>query len=173
MRPLSRRLAPQSQNRQAAPPAAVGGRRQGTSPPPPSPPPPPAKELREAGRRDSGPAYPGGPRHPEGGTPRPRQARPHAKRPRWTARRPPRYQLSTDNGTAHPGRRKQRDPLGGRPGEDGGADQSEEITPPPPPPPPPAALTHWQPTGRRPTLTAARQPPQQEYAPRGRAGDKG
>ena len=43
----------------------------------------------------------------------------------------------------------------------------------PPPSPCPAALTHWGPTGPRPTPTAARQPPQHEYTPGGRAGDKG
>ena len=43
----------------------------------------------------------------------------------------------------------------------------------PPPPPPPAALTHWRPTGPRPTPTAARQPPRHEYTPGGRAGDNG
>ena len=40
-----------------------------------------------------------------------------------------------------PGRRKQSGPLGGRPGEGGGANQGEEITPPLPPPPPPPRRT--------------------------------
>ena len=38
---------------------------------------------------------------------------------------------------------------------------------PPPPPPPPAALTHWRPTGPRPTPAADRQPPRHDYAPGG------
>ena len=39
------------------------------------------------------------------------------------------------------------------------------------PPPPPAALTHWQPTGPRPTPAATRQRPRHEYTPGGHAGD--
>ena len=45
--------------------------------------------------------------------------------------------------------------------------------PPPLPCPPPAALTHWRPTGPRPTPAAARQPPRHEYTPGGHAGDNG
>ena len=39
--------------------------------------------------------------------------------------------------------------------------------------PPPATLTHWRPTGPRPTPTAARQPRLHEYTPGGHAGDIG
>ena len=70
-----------------------------------------------------------------------------------------------------PGLRKRSGPFRGRPGEDGGANQGGGV--PPPLPPRPAALTHWRPTGPRPTPAAARQPPRHEYTPGGHAGDNG
>ena len=90
MRPPSRRLAPQGQNHQAA-----GD--QGTPPPPPPPPSPWADGGRLGRQR---PRTPGGRAAPGGGTPRPRQARPRAKRPWWTTGSLPHYPLPTGNGPA-------------------------------------------------------------------------
>ena len=132
----------------------VRGAASGDLCPPPSPP-LPAQEQTRAGRRDSGPAPPRGGRSTRGGgTPRPRQARPRAKRPRWTARTIPHYPLPPNSEAGL--------------GKAGARTRARRSLP-----PPPAALTHWQPTGPRLAPTAARQPPQHEYTPRAPAGDKG
>ena len=140
MRPPSRRLAP-GDGTARPPPLGRQGARQGTRVPPPLPPPPPpqAREQTEADRRNGGPAPPQRGRcNRAEGAPRPRKAPVRPARCRPTADR------------RRPGRRKRSGPFRGRPGEDGGANQGGVV----PPPPPRTALTHWRPTGPRPSATA-------------------
>ena len=93
MRPPSRRLAPQGQNHQAAPRGRRGAASGEQGTPPPSPP------QFIGGRGPAGetaaPHPPRGAVAPGGGTPQQRQARPCARRPRWTARTLPHYPLPT------------------------------------------------------------------------------
>ena len=160
MRPPSRRLAPGSGTARP-PPLGCQGAAPGDQRAPTTPPPLPLRPKR--GRRQTEEtATPQSPRRGRctrgEGAPRPRQApaRPARCRPTAVRRRP--------------GRRKRSGPFRGRPRRDEGANQGGGF-PPPPPPPPPAALTHWRPTGPRPTPAAARQPPRHEYTPGGHAGD--
>ena len=81
--------------------------------------------------------------------------------------RPARCRTTADR--RRPGRCKRSGPFRGRPAEGEGANQGGGVPLPSPAPPP--ALTHWRPTGPRPTPAAARQPPRHEYTPEGHAGD--
>ena len=153
MRPPSRRLVPGAGT---AMPPRLG--RQGAAPgdqmapPTPPPPPPQAQEQTEADRRDGGPATPPKrPLHPgRGGTTAEAGARTPSPLPADAVPAAPRTAQ-----TERPPQRPARGRWGREPGRGG------------PPPPPSAALTHWQPTGPRPTPAAARQPPRHEYTPGG------
>ena len=128
MRPPSRRLAPQSQNHQAAPPRPSGGGVRGPGDPPLSPPPQP-KAGRRPARETAAPHPPVGAAAPGGGTPQPRHAQPRAKHPRWTARTLPHYPLPTDNVTGAP----RNDAAHSEAGlEKAGARTGERRSPPPP-----------------------------------------
>ena len=171
VRPPSRRLAPRGRNRQAASPRPSGGGVRGPERPPLPPPPRP-----KSGRRPTGETAAPHPREeaaaPRGGDTAAAASaaacqaapvnRPHA--PTLPAADRPRNGGAQDgaNGAAH------SEAGLGKAGARTRVGRSH-----PPSPPPPAALTHWQLTGPRPTPTAARQPPQHEHTPGGRAGDKG
>ena len=152
MRPPSQRLAPWGRDRQAAPLWPSGGGARGPEGPPHSPPPSP-----------SGPRADGG--------------RPKKRRPRI-----PPEEAAAPGQRGHHGRGKRLHalPAAGRRRTGGAQDGANgrgrtraqtRAGGSPPSPPPPAALTHWRPTGPRPTPAAARQTPRDEYAPEGHAGD--
>ena len=150
---------PRGRNHQATPPRPSGGGVRGPKGPPLSPPPPQAQERTEADQRDSGPAPPRGGRCTRGGggAPRPRQAPPvnrlHTPALPATGRRRTGGAQDGANGAA-------RSEAGL--GKAGARTRARRSLPPSLHPPPPAALTHWRPTGPRPTPAAARQPPQHE-----------
>ena len=165
MRPPSRRLAPGAVT--AMPPplsrqgAAPGDQRAPPIPPPPSPSGPRADGGRQKERRPRTPpeeaAAPGVRGH-QGRGRRP-QALPAAGRRRTGDAQ------DGANGAA---------PSEAGPGKTGAQTRAGGVPPSPPlPPRPPAALTHWRPTGPRPTPAAARQTPRHEYTPGGHAGDNG
>ena len=147
------------------PPAAVRGRRQGTRGPPPLPLPLRPKSERTQTGETAAPHPPGEAAAPRGGARRTRQAPPvnclHAPALPATDRRRTSGTQDGANGAA---------PSEAGLGKAGARTRARRSLP---SPPPPAALTHWRPTGPRLTPTAARQPPQHEYTPGGRAGDKG
>ena len=145
MRPPRPTAGPRGGDRQAAPPRPSGGGAWGPEGPAHSPPPLPLRP--KSGRRQTKEtAAPQPPRRGRctraEGAPRPRQAppvnRPHA--PALPAADRQRTGGAQDgaNGAA---------PSEAGLGKAGGANQGGGV----PPPPPPAALTHWRPTGPRPT----------------------
>ena len=127
-------------------PAAFSGAASGDRPPPLAPPHRPKSGQRPAGEK-AALQPPEGPLRPGGGTPRPRQAQPRAKRPRWTACTLPHWPLPTDNGTAAP-RKAQTEQPTQRPAWGRRGSGSGRGSPSPPPPPPPATLTHGGRPGR-------------------------
>ena len=152
---------PRGWDRQAAPPRPSGGGARGPEGPRHSPPLP----LRpKSGRRQTeetaAPQPPRGGRCTRGeGAPRPRQAPPvnrlHAPALPAADRRQTGGAQDGTNGAA---------PSEAGLGKAGAQTRAGGF---PPPPPPPAALTHWRPTGPRPTPAAPRQPPRHEYTPGG------
>ena len=114
-----------------------------TQPPPllpPFSPPPPAHGRLEADRR-AAPHPPKRAAAPRGGTPQPRRAQPHAKRPQWAAHSLLQCPLPT-RGSApaplaatkrrHLGMRRRSGPPWCPPGEGGGTDRGKETSPPHP-----------------------------------------
>ena len=171
MRPPQRTAGPPRPEPPGRPPAAVRGRRQGTRAPYPLPlPPDPRADGGRLGRQQ--PCTPRGVRCTQrvdtaaAASVAARQAPPVARL------HPP----------ALPATGQQRN-SGTQEGANGAAHSEAGLgkagartrarTSLPPSLPPPATVTHWRPTGPRPTPTAAWQPPQHGYTPGGRPGDKG
>ena len=157
VRPPSRRLAPQGQNSQAAPPGPSGGGVRGPGGPCLSAPPPGPRA--DGGRLErQRPRIPRGAAAPRGeGTAAATSAAPHQAPPLYDPHYPalPATDRQRNGGSQEGANGAARTEAG--PGKAGARTRARRSLP-PVPPPPSATLTHWRPTGPRPTPSASGNP---------------